>query len=1089
MRLKSFFAPLVVVLLSLLLANPSHAWWWKRPENLSTIAAPKRLEKLDSHPVVIVVHFHKGAKPATFQAWLNRKNITDKFRAIENGKVAYVYPEDGLRVRADGKHSCKPKVNILKTKIKGKWRKLDVDVRTFFVREKEEEEFFEEVPGWRMPDLAVTDLTVSPDMADPGDEITFSATVTNLGVGTASTAELRFLVDDVEIVRKPVEPLAPGAGVELTANWAASGPGRHEVAAELEFMGRAFDPSFENNLQARAVRISGEADPQPELEFGEIDFDALQLTPGESATIPVKVRNPSFAAIGSIPVDFYIDGERVCGGGIDIESAPPENTDIYRSDIIEPPTIVPCDWIQELAPGAEDELHVPWDQVTEGQHMISVVMYPGWMEGFEDAFEQFVKTWTVKIPGKTVLYDTPQKHKWASIGPRLIQPSYPDSSVGRIDAIAFHPNDSKIIYAGAPTGGIWKTTNGGASWTPLGDKLPAMNISALAVDPKHPEIVYAATGSQIWRGGFGIFKSIDGGNNWYHFATKEVAEGVKRNNGLVIRYLPNEEVMIYAATNFGIKRYQSNNPWATVSFPYQWQLIKDGVPVDMAVNPEDDSRVYVSVGKWVVRTVDGEKRNVFVLDSLYRTDKGATTMGAAGDWDELTTGLPTLKDGSSSVFLDIYRGFPSYVYLAVANPPGGKDMVEIYRSTNDGDNWDFVGAGKLHRYNDFIRVHPTDFRMVLYGGVKLTSLYLGFNYETVVTDIHDDMKALEFDPFNIDYYYILNDGGVWRCSAWSHMCVHKNNELRVTQFYDFDVSQTNKDLMLGGTQDNGNILYEGDDIWRGLTIFNYGDGYYSLIGPESNDQIMYAQFQSLDSTARSEDGGQTWQKANNGLPDDLTMDAGNITVHPDDPYYLLSRSHVTTDGGDQWKLLPVGTIEKIVFQPGTFYWLAGTSDGQIWYSKDEGKKWTSLYGHPHKQNVVSMAFAPTNSNVLYVLFKAPSDKRHTRIMRMVLDMDSPNPSADSTFTYIGQGFPLREEFTELKVICGDGYSDNVAYVGTNHGVYRWVGAETIPPWNRWQPYNDGFPFVDVRDLLVQPSSKELRAATFGRGAWSVITGP
>ena len=942
--------------------------------------------------------------------------------------------------------------------------------------------FHEGVPAWRMPDLAVTSLTVSPDMADPGETITLRASVANLGIGTATAAELLFQVDGVEIARESVGLLPPGDAVELVGEWTAMGPGRHQMVAELAYLDEAFDPSFENNLQAKIVRISGETNPIPELEFGEIDFDALQLAPGESATIPVTVRNPSFATIEGIPVLFFIDGELSCG--INIEATSFGKTDIDNIDIIEPP-IVACDLIEYLEPGEVQELHVPWDEVTPGQHMITVVMDPNSMEGFHNAFEHFVKTWTVKIPGPTVLYPVPQMHKWASIGPRILNPGFPYNSVGRMDAIAFHPINSNIIYAGAPTGGIWKSTDRGQSWIPLGDKLPSMNISSIALDPKHPEIVYVATGSQIYKGGYGIFKSVDGGNNWYHFAAKTVAEGVKRNNGLVIRYLSDTEMMIYAATNFGIKRYKSTNPWAPISFPNQWTLIKDGIPIDMAVSPADHSFVYVSMAKYVWKIVDGQNRRFLVLDNLYRTDKGAATMGDVNDWDELSTGLPAMKEGSSSVFLDIYKGAPSYIYLAIANPPGATDFVHIYRSTDKGDTWDLVGIGKLHGYNDFIRVHPTDWYMVFYGGVKLTMLYLGPNYEKIVENIHDDMKALEFDPFNSGYYYILNDGGIWRCPRFTDNCVDKNDELRVTMLYDFDASQTNKNLIIGGTQDNGTILYEGTDMWRSLKIFNYGDGYYSLIGPNSNDQVMYAQFQSLDSTARSGDGGKTWNLAKNGLPKDFNMGNGYITVHPDNANYLLSRTHFTTDGGNKWDPNGFGTTEKVVFQPETFNWFAGTNDGQIFYSDDEGKTWGWLYTHDYNARVVSMAFAPTNRDVLYALFDTGGHNLDTRVLRLSLDLNPLNPQADPTF--IGQGFPLQKEFAQLNVVCGDGYSDNIAYVGTKHGIYRWVG--TAPAWYQWQPYNDGFPMVDVKDLLIQQSTKELRAATYGRGAWSVITGP
>ncbi len=142
--------------------------------------------------------------------------------------------------------------------------------------------FFEEVPGWRMPDLAVTNLTVTPERANPGDMVTLGATVSNIGGGDAPPANLIFLVDGSEINHVSVDPLIPNATVEISTTWQASGPGMHQVLAELKLAGAGFDRTLSNNFRMATARVSGEVAPVPELEFADIDFSALQMIPGQS---------------------------------------------------------------------------------------------------------------------------------------------------------------------------------------------------------------------------------------------------------------------------------------------------------------------------------------------------------------------------------------------------------------------------------------------------------------------------------------------------------------------------------------------------------------------------------------------------------------------------------------------------------------------------------------------------------------------------------------------------------------------------------------------------------------------------------------
>jgi len=127
---KLFIGFVVVISFSFFLPAQSHSHW----NTLSKIVSPERLASLNSYPVEIVIKFNDEARPETFRAWLNRKNITDRFEEIDGGMRALVGSEDGLRIRVKGNHGQGPKINLLKTFIKGPKRKKDIDVRAFWVK-------------------------------------------------------------------------------------------------------------------------------------------------------------------------------------------------------------------------------------------------------------------------------------------------------------------------------------------------------------------------------------------------------------------------------------------------------------------------------------------------------------------------------------------------------------------------------------------------------------------------------------------------------------------------------------------------------------------------------------------------------------------------------------------------------------------------------------------------------------------------------------------------------------------------------------------------------------------------------------------
>ena len=911
-------------------------------------------------------------------------------------------------------------------------------------------EFFEEFPAWNMPDLAIERVVVEPESSQPGKEITIQTRIANVGTGKATPASLVIRVNGIEIGRTEIQALGPASKVEQTIRWSAAKPGRSLVDARIEIPAGAFDASADNNIGSSILRVSGETRPFPEVFFSMIQ-DSLTQPGNEVRNIEIKIQNPSFVNIQRLPVKFFLDRN----------------------------TLNPAEGIRpalNLRPGKEQSFRLVLPDLPPGEHLLTVKLDPP--TGFPVRWLQQVRSWPIYVPNKATLYSVSERRKWVSIGPRILPKAQPDWSVGRIDTVAFTPKNINILYVGAPEGGIWKSVNRGDSWTPLGDKLPSPRAKSIAVDPLDPNVIYMGTGSSVYSGGLGIFKSIDGGLNWSLFANKAVAadntqaqiEGVSR---LIVRRAAAGSVLVYAATNAGALRYQSNNPIAESSLPSDWVRIKSGIVTDLAVNPTNPSIMYASIHG----------------DGIYKTAKGQTA--SEGEWTKLNAPVNITGATGQDFTIDVFWGSPQMLYAALNNPKADLELG-LYRTNNNGGLWETLEYKKNTLgglYNPFIRVRPNNKDIIYFGGVKLYKKQWNVKGETLINDIHDDMHGFEFDPFSPDHFYVTGDGGIFRCKFTSGIntsdsCIHRNYDLRVTQFYDFDAASNNSNLMLGGTQDNGTLLYEGNLDWR---MVRGGDGLYSVIAPKNN-AVMYSQYQSLDSTIRSDDSGQTWKPAGNGLPKNFVMENSYISVHPNSPDYVLAQGdqvYFTQDGGNNWAPKgPVGSnvkgnITRVVVQPTLFTWVAGNDHGQIWYTSTGGSPWRLLFEHPNNASVRSLAFSPADHHVLYAIFNGGQD--YMRVWRFKLN---PGQPANWSISNITDNFPSERE---PRVISGDGYSADIAYLGTDKGIYRWKDGK--PTYASWGTFNEGLPLVRVNDLLVDPSSKQLRAATFGRGAWTVDTNP
>lgn len=929
-------------------------------------------------------------------------------------------------------------------------------------------EAFEELPSWRCPDIVLTEVVASAERVSPEENVTFTAAVANRGPAAAREVVVAFFVDGRKIARGEIGQLGASGHESVRATWRAAGPGRHSVRVLVTHAGPFQTFGGADNWAESAVWVAGEEHPVPELQVRTIDFRSSPLAGKGPIVLPFWVHNPSFATIRSGPIRFSLDGVLLSEG------------------VVRP-----------LEPGETQQFEVRWSEVRPGQHLLRAEFdragepppheLPAPRGGPREPGSQPLPpppggcSWALSIPGPTTLYAYPAgTGQWASMGPSILL----DGNAGRMEDLVFDTQDERVAYGVTEVGGIWKTSDFGGRWTPIGDKLPTMNFFRVAVDPNHPKVVYAATQND------GLWKSIDGGDSWSPFAVGHNDIRMPGVRALIVRHrsVEHDQVVVYVGCDLGLLEYVSTDPFALQSQSSEWtKLIGDPV-WDVAVHPNNPSMLWAAVNKWV-------------SPREQQLDRVVVRQGAASPW-QVAQGLP----GQGLAKLDVSSLVPSVLYAAVWSPAPGKELA-VYRSIDSGLNWRFIcdypannGDYWKVMYNPFVRIDPSNPLVIYVAGTQLyrvdvnKALTNQSDHTRVVDAGHPDIKELVFLKSLMpsrqgQAFWVLSDGGVWHVPDLSSK-IHRNGELRNIQFYDLAASATDPNLMLGGTQDNGTLRFRGYHIWQ--DIGPKGDGEYSLVSPKSNR--MYAQEQSLDSLHRTDNGLDKkpgWRpvpgSGSNSLPKDVSE--GVITMDPGDDSHVLAvgdQVYETKNAGGDWlKMGPDtsvrGSVSRVLFRPGTDSntWMAGTSEGQIWYHTKRGwlgsHEHTDAKGMPDLAAVKSMAFSASDSRVLWVVFA--SGARDRRIYRY----------ENSGGTYwaevaISDWFPANVTPT---VICGDPHSTDVVYVGTDNGVYRGQTFNNLD--YVWAPYNEGFPLVKVTTLLVDNVSRELRAGTNGRGAWAVRT--
>ena len=683
-----------------------------------------------------------------------------------------------------------------------------------------------------------------------------------------------------------------------------------------------------------------------------------------------------------------------------------------------------------------------------------------------------LQAWAEAGAGRTAGV-TPQN--WVERGPANVG--------GRTRSLLIDPRDSNRLWAGAVSGGIWTSGDGGLNWELVDDWLPNLAVCCLAFDPNNPDIMYAGTGEGFFNGdalgGAGIYKSTDAGRTWEQLPATADWDNVCR-----IAVSPEDGDVILAARRYhGIFRSSdggdswSNPYWAQGSFY-------------VAFNPEDASEAIGQVIDW-----DWDQ-SVWYQRALYSTDGGLSWTPAGGY-------LGYVEGFGSRIELAYAPGSPNIVYASCAADGG-----LIWRSLDGGQTYTLrtvTGSSGCSWYANPLWVDPTDPDHLLTGGchvykstdggVTLAQVSSGYIMtEQVHPDIHFFAHDPGFDGVGNRRLWVCTDGGVFVTdnvytastdSGWSR----RDTDYRTTQFYGA-AGDGPSGRIIGGTQDNGTLrVHCGSD--QANMMFG-GDGGFCAIDP-TDPTYCYGEYINL-MIHRSTNGGQSAGYIYDGIADAGT-DANFIApfiLDPNDPNTMLAggRSLWCTHSVKPGLGHPSYPIWEAIRGPGSDRLSAiavapGDSD-VIWVGQNNGEVAKTVSG-----SAADPLWQAVDDNGGY----DPLPNRY--ITRILIDPDD----AEVVYVCLGGFSPDNlyrtadggETWTDITGAGATGLPDapinGIArhparafwlYVGTEVGIFATTdGGET------WSTSNDGPANASVDELVFMHNSSILLAATHGRGLFTV----
>lgn len=695
-----------------------------------------------------------------------------------------------------------------------------------------------------------------------------------------------------------------------------------------------------------------------------------------------------------------------------------------------------------------------------------------------------------------------ERLQWRSIGPANMG--------GRTTDVEGVPGNPNLVYVATASGGLWKTTNGGVTWTPIFERQGTISIGDIALEPNNPDVIWVGTGESNVRNsvsfGDGVYKSTDGGNTWQHVGLHD-SERISR----IVINPHNSDIVYVGALGHAFGPNEERGVFMTTDGGKSWQKVlyvdaQHGV-ADMDIDPTNPNILYAAM--WHFERKPWTHRSGSEKGGLFKSVDGGRT------WKKLEKGLPKLL---GRIGVKVAPSHPNVVYAMTESKEG-----TLYRSDDRGETFKQVSkqANIVSRgfYYTDLRVDPTDEDRVYAVASRLSvSIDGGKTFRRLSPRTHVDFHTLWIDPLNPQRMWQGQDGGIAvsydRGENWEYV-----NNFPAGQFYQIFADHRQPFYYVsGGLQDNGTWTGPSrtrepagimNDDWR---MISFGDGFYVVSHADNPDlylsesqggNIVLTDFRSREQMdvspqPRRNDGGPVGElkyRFNWNAPivlsphDKNTVYFGANVVFKSADFGLtwqaISPDLTTNDpekqkdaGGPVWTENTTAeyhcTIISLAESPARagVIWV-GTDDGQLQVTTDGGKNWSNVTRNvprvPANSPVSHVEPSRTSLNVAYVSF----DRHMFDDFRPYIFKTTDGGRSWSNIT---GNLP---EKAHVWVVREDPKNPNLLYAGTELGLFASYTGGT-----NWISLGlKNLPNVAVHDILIHPRENDLILGTHGRSIW------
>ena len=696
------------------------------------------------------------------------------------------------------------------------------------------------------------------------------------------------------------------------------------------------------------------------------------------------------------------------------------------------------------------------------------------------------------LKGKELFGDMKARH----IGPALMS--------GRINDIEMHPTNSRIMYIGAAGGGVWKSSDGGATFSPIFDE-HVQSIGVVTLDPKNPDQnIWVGTGETWTRNsvsvGDGLFKSTDGGTNW-----KEIPgfENSERIASVTINPTNTDEVYVGVLGALWSDS-EDRGVYKTTDGGKTWNKILYVGPstgaADVIMDPKNPNILYASM--WQFKRTGWSFTSGGENSALYKSTNGGKT------WDKIHNGFP--KGDLGRIGIAIAPSDTNILYAVLETEE--KDKNGLWKSTDAGKTWEHLnndfGLTVRPFYFSRITVDPKNPDIIVKGGLSGSISRDGGKTFKNLGNMHSDIHDIAFHINDSDIMYSATDGGLYR--SWDAGSTFEIVEdLPLSQFYHISTDNTEPYNVYGGLQDNGSWYgpssSPGGVNARDWNSVGYGDGFRVLKHPTKN--IIYSEMQGAENVWRY-DADRNRTRTIQPLPKkgdaELRFNWNApmaVSTHAPDRFYMGSQFlHKSEDMGETWKIISPDlttndvkkqdqsesgglsvdnsgaenhtTIFTIAESPldENIIWV-GTDDGNVQVTTNGGKNWNNvtknLTGIPANTWVYHIEASVHGKGTAYAVFEG-----HT-----TGDM---KPYALKTTDY-GKTWKsiISEDIQDnafVRNIQEDYENEDLLFLGTEMGLYV-----TIDGGKNWSQFTNNMPPVAVHYIEMQKQTNDIVMGTHGRG--------